>query len=83
MRKSPAKIRELGVRLSFVPEDRLGMGLVGSMDIIDNMMLRSYKRGKLLFVESKKDKRQRRMRKRRYQTHVEAEVQPSFRRIFP
>ena len=57
MRKSPAKIRELGVRLSFVPEDRLGMGLVGSMDIIDNMMLRSYKRGKLLFVESKKDKK--------------------------
>lgn len=45
MRKSPAKIRELGVRLSFVPEDRLGMGLVGSMDIIDNMMLRSYKKG--------------------------------------
>lgn len=57
MRKSPAKIRELGVRLSFVPEDRLGMGLVGSMDIIDNMMLRSYKRGKLLFVESKKGKK--------------------------
>ena len=44
MRKSPAKIRELGVRLSFVPEDRLGMGLVGNMDIIDNMMLRSYKK---------------------------------------
>ena len=44
VKKSPAKIRELGVRLSFVPEDRLGMGLVGSMDIIDNMMLRSYKR---------------------------------------
>ncbi|MEE0842241.1 MAG: ABC transporter ATP-binding protein [Christensenellales bacterium] len=57
MRKSPAKIRELGVRLSFVPEDRLGMGLVGSMDIIDNMMLRSYKRGKLLFLESKKGKK--------------------------
>ena len=44
MRKSPAKIRELGVRLSFVPEDRLGMGLVGNMDIVDNMMLRSYKK---------------------------------------
>lgn len=54
MRKSPAKIRELGVRLSFVPEDRLGMGLVGSMDIIDNMMLRSYRRGKLLFVDNLK-----------------------------
>ena len=57
MRKSPAKIRELGVRLSFVPEDRLGMGLVGSMDIIDNMMLRSYRRGKLLFVDGKKKRK--------------------------
>ncbi len=43
--KTPLQIRDLGVRLSFVPEDRLGMGLVGNMDIIDNMMLRSYKRG--------------------------------------
>lgn len=53
MRKSPAKIRELGVRLSFVPEDRLGMGLVGSMDIIDNMMLRSYKRGIPVKIDKK------------------------------
>lgn len=43
--KTPTQIKELGVRLSFVPEDRLGMGLVGNMDIIDNMMLRSYKKG--------------------------------------
>ena len=42
--KTPVQIKELGVRLSFVPEDRLGMGLVGNMDIIDNMMLRSYKK---------------------------------------
>ena len=41
--KTPLEIRNLGVRLSFVPEDRLGMGLVGSMDIIDNMLLRSYR----------------------------------------
>ncbi len=39
--KTPLQIKELGVRFSFVPEDRLGMGLVGNMDIIDNMMLRS------------------------------------------
>ncbi|MBQ7688809.1 MAG: ABC transporter ATP-binding protein [Clostridia bacterium] len=51
--KTPMQIRELGVRLSFVPEDRLGMGLVGNMDIIDNMMLRSYKKGKSVFVERK------------------------------
>ena len=54
--KTPSQIRELGVRLSFVPEDRLGMGLVGNMDIIDNMMLRSYRRGKLMFVERNKPK---------------------------
>ena len=51
--KTPLQIRELGVRLSFVPEDRLGMGLVGNMDIVDNMMLRSYRKGKSLFVERK------------------------------
>lgn len=51
--KTPIQIRDLGVRLSFVPEDRLGMGLVGNMDIVDNMMLRSYKKGKTAFVERK------------------------------
>ena len=51
--KTPMEIRELGVRLSFVPEDRLGMGLVGNMDIIDNMMLRSYRKGKSVFLERK------------------------------
>ena len=54
--KTPLEIRELGVRLSFVPEDRLGMGLVGNMDIIDNMMLRSYRRGKSLFLDRKNPK---------------------------
>ncbi|MBO4693262.1 MAG: ABC transporter ATP-binding protein [Clostridia bacterium] len=54
--KTPIQIRELGVRLSFVPEDRLGMGLVGNMDIIDNMMLRSYRRGRSMFLERKKPK---------------------------
>jgi len=48
--KTPIQIRDLGVRLSFVPEDRLGMGLVGNMDIIDNMMLRSYKKGGSLLL---------------------------------
>lgn len=52
--KTPLQIRELGVRLSFVPEDRLGMGLVGNMDIVDNMMLRSYRRGHSVFVDRKK-----------------------------
>lgn len=54
--KTPLQIRNLGVRLSFVPEDRLGMGLVGNMDIIDNMMLRSYRKGKSAFLERKAPK---------------------------
>lgn len=52
--KSPREIRELGIRLSFVPEDRLGMGLVGNMDIVDNMMLRSYRKGKSVFLDRKR-----------------------------
>ena len=47
---TPIEIREMGVRLSFVPEDRLGMGLVGNMDIVDNMMLRSYRKGHSVFI---------------------------------
>jgi len=52
----PAKIRELGVQLSFVPEDRLGMGLVGSMDITENMMLRSYASGNSMIADRKTPK---------------------------
>lgn len=54
--KTPLQIRELGVRLSFVPEDRLGMGLVGNMDIVDNMMLRSYRKGRGAFLHRKQPK---------------------------
>ncbi|MDF2611106.1 MAG: transporter ATP-binding protein [Lachnospiraceae bacterium] len=43
-----------GIRLAFVPEDRLGMGLVGSMDMTDNMMLRSYKERGRFLVDRKK-----------------------------
>lgn len=56
MQKTPVEIRDLGVRLSFVPEDRLGMGLVGNMDLVDNMMLRSYQKGHSLFVDRKNPK---------------------------
>ena len=54
--KTPTEIRDLGVRLSFVPEDRLGMGLVGNMDIVDNMMLRSYERGRSVMLSRKDPK---------------------------
>ena len=51
--KDPLAIAEMGVALSFVPEDRLGMGLVGSMDLADNMMLRSFRKGHGVFTDRK------------------------------
>jgi simple sugar transport system ATP-binding protein len=51
--KDPRAIAAMGVALSFVPEDRLGMGLVGSMDLTDNMMLRSFRRGHSVFADRK------------------------------
>jgi len=54
--KTPLEISRMGVKLAFVPEDRLGMGLVGNMDIVDNMMLRSYKKGNSLFLQRKDPK---------------------------
>ena len=51
--KSPMEIRNLGVALAFVPEDRLGMGLVGSMGMTGNMMIRSYRRGHGAFTDRK------------------------------
>ncbi|MBQ9117021.1 MAG: ATP-binding cassette domain-containing protein, partial [Clostridia bacterium] len=50
---NPRQIRELGVALSFVPEDRLGMGLVGSMGMTDNMLLKNYGVGHSAFVQTK------------------------------
>ena len=55
--KDPLKIAEMGVSLSFVPEDRLGMGLVGNMDLTDNMMLRSFRRGRTPFTNRKPPKK--------------------------
>lgn len=49
----PVRIADMGVVLSFVPEDRLGMGLVGSMDLTDNMMLRSFRIGPTPFTNRK------------------------------
>ena len=51
--KDPLAIKEMGVALSFVPEDRLGMGLVANMDIGNNMMLRSYRTGRGIFTNRK------------------------------
>lgn len=54
--KDPLKIAEMGISLSFVPEDRLGMGLVGNMDLTDNMMLRSFRSGHTPFTDRKPSK---------------------------
>ncbi len=51
--KDPLSIAEKGITLSFVPEDRLGMGLVGGMDLSDNMMLRSFRKGRGFFTDRK------------------------------
>lgn len=51
---SPIEILRKGVSMSFVPEDRLGMGLVGSLDIVDNVILKSYRLDPGLFIDRKK-----------------------------
>lgn len=55
--KTPKQIKEYGVHMSFVPEDRLGMGLVGSMGMTENMMLKNYSEGKLPFIHTKDPRR--------------------------
>ncbi|WP_243208592.1 ABC transporter ATP-binding protein [Oscillibacter hominis] len=49
----PMAIRKCGVSMAFVPEDRLGMGLVGSMGMTGNMMLRSWNKSKGAFLNRK------------------------------
>jgi len=53
---SPTEIAKKGVHLAFVPEDRLGMGLVASLDMVDNVMLKSYHDDKGFLVDRKKPK---------------------------
>ena len=51
--KTPKKIRDAGIHLAFVPEDRLGMGLVGSMGMTGNMLLKTYGKGRSFFTDMK------------------------------
>ncbi|MEG1541404.1 MAG: ABC transporter ATP-binding protein [Oscillospiraceae bacterium] len=51
--RDPLSIQRLGVSLAFVPEDRLGMGLVAGMGMVGNMLLRSYRNGKSPFTDTK------------------------------
>ena len=54
--KTPLQIKQAGVALAFVPEDRLGMGLVGTMGMTGNMLLRSYRKGHGIFTDRKTPK---------------------------
>lgn len=51
--KSTREIIKKGISMSFIPEDRLGMGLVGSMDMVDNLMLKEYHQQKGFFINKK------------------------------
>ncbi len=51
---SPRDIIEKGISMSFIPEDRLGMGLAASLSITDNMMLKNYMENKGPLVDRKK-----------------------------
>lgn len=53
---SPDQIKKSGAHISFVPEDRLGMGLVGSMGMTDNIMLKTYNSYKGIFLKRKSPK---------------------------
>ena len=49
----PRTILEKGISMSFIPEDRLGMGLAPSLSITDNMILKNYQSTKGPFVNRK------------------------------
>ena len=50
---TPRSMRKAGIRIGFVPEDRLGMGLVGGMSVRENAILKSYRSTKGLFIDRK------------------------------
>ncbi|WP_461204741.1 ABC transporter ATP-binding protein [Clostridium sp. DL1XJH146] len=51
--KTPREIITKGISMSFIPEDRLGMGLVASMDMVDNVLLKEYQKQKGIFINRK------------------------------
>ncbi len=55
---SPKQISEKGISMSFIPEDRLGMGLAPSLSITDNMILKTYSEGHSPIVNRKKGRQE-------------------------
>ncbi|NLM86476.1 MAG: ABC transporter ATP-binding protein [Clostridiales bacterium] len=50
---SPREIIKRGISMAFIPEDRLGMGLVGGLNIPDNLLLKTYRDQKGFFLKRK------------------------------
>ena len=44
-------IKDLGIIMSFIPEDRLGLGLAPHLSITDNLLLKTYKDSKGILVD--------------------------------
>ncbi|MDF2987551.1 MAG: ATPase component of uncharacterized ABC-type transporter [Eubacterium sp.] len=55
--KNPRDIIKMGISMSFIPEDRLGMGLVASMGMVDNMILKEYQNQKGIIIDKKPAKK--------------------------
>lgn len=53
----PKEILKKGISMSFIPEDRLGMGLAPSLSITDNMLLKNYADSKGPFVNRKQGRK--------------------------
>ncbi|GHU36597.1 ABC transporter [Clostridia bacterium] len=53
-RKTPRELIKSGISMSFIPEDRLGMGLAASLGIADNMMLKNYHAARGIFTDRRK-----------------------------
>jgi len=51
---SPKAILDKGISMSFIPEDRLGMGLAPSLSITDNMLLKNYSQSPGALVDRKR-----------------------------
>lgn len=51
---TPREIIKRGISMSFIPEDRLGMGLAASLSVTDNMMLKNYNANNGPFVDRDK-----------------------------
>ena len=53
---TPREIINRGVSMSFIPEDRLGMGLAGGLSLYDNLLLKTYRDQKGVFLRRRQAK---------------------------